>query len=222
MLSSPLGQWICLSHVQYKFYWTAQNLYIRRTDGRFDRHRNFRIFTRLFSRTSNISHLPETASPTTATIHSKFILGPDGTRGINGRDAKNDQSQTGALVSAHEQRILGDHPGKEKWSHIYQQLKNGKLVAATDGSYDQHTLTAAGSWVLATKNGKEWEHGACTVDGDRATLDSYRAELEAIRSLLYFIRTIRRHHTTEATEISLTLWVDNEQALQQATKEEHQ
>ena len=154
MLASPLGQWICLSHVQYKFYWTAQNLYIRRTDGRFDRHRNFRIFTRLFSRNSNISHLPETASPTTATVHSKFILVPDGTRGINGRDAKNDQSQTGALVSAYEQRILGDHPGKEKWSQIYQQLKNGKLVAATDGSYDQHTMTAAGSWVLATKTGR--------------------------------------------------------------------
>ena len=53
------------------------------------------------------------------------------------------------------------------------------------------------------------------MDGETESLDSSRAELEAISSLVYFIRVFRRTKGPNWAphSLTLTLWVDNEQAL---------
>ena len=85
------------------------------------------------------------------------------------------------------------------------EFQRDGLVAATDGSFDPHRRKAAGSWVLATRDGRKTISGASPVDGDAETLDSYRAELGALRSLVYYIRFLRRTRPALTKDIVLTV-----------------
>ena len=116
-----------------------------------------------------------------------------------------------------ESRIMNSLPSAQLNELAVQGLRDGKLVAATDGSFDPHRRRAACSWLLSSRCENIQISGVCPVDGDHETLDSYRAELERIWALAYYIRFLRRTHADFVEPIKLTIWIDNEQALRHRT-----
>lgn len=80
-LENHLARWRRQSHIKYDYYWTMTDLYVRRADGKFDRHQA-QSSQWTIARRSTVSDLPADASPTSAQVHSTFLIIPSGPRGV--------------------------------------------------------------------------------------------------------------------------------------------
>ena len=214
LLKNPLKAWINFSHQHWKWFLSEDKtkLYQHSHDGWLC-HRKLRNITRAqrFHLYGHPIPMPTSTHmlPTTITKHERYILADNTCPMI-------------VIPSTTTPLIEKLDPTKTPWlfvgvnkssnmHHLIQDLMQGTLVAASDGSFCIDTSVTTAGWTLESRCGSQHISGIATPAFTTKCNGAYRGELAGLLSIVHMATYLCLSHNIPHTTI--TIYCDNVRAL---------